>query len=478
MEQQKQAALNTIDAVSDAICTMSDAIWDAAELAFHEDKSVQIQIDALKELGFEDVRTNLCDIPTAFSARWGSGKPVIGFLGEFDALPALSQKAGVAAKDPIVPGGSGHGCGHNLLGSGCVAAAYAVKEYLKATGKSGTVIYYGCPAEENGSGKAYMARDGVFDELDLALTWHPGEITKTWTDSSLANFGVKYRFKGVSAHASGAPHLGRSALDAVELMNVGVQFLREHVPTTVRMHYAITNSGGSAPNVVQSDAEVFYLLRAPSVKLVQEVYERVNDIARGAALMTGTKETIDFIKCASNTLPNWTLNRVMDTNLHAVPLPDLTEEELELAQAVFDSRETYYSPYDEILPRLTIEEQEWVNSQALQPMCQCVLPIYRDHRPAQASTDVGDASWATPTAMIRVATNPSNISNHTWQATAMGKSSIAHKNMLFAGKVMAAGAIDLINDPDTVAKARAEYETALGGKPFVSPLPKAVKPKL
>ena len=478
MDQAKAAALNQIDAISDLICHMSDAIWDAPELAFHEHQAVRIQMDTLKQLGFEAIRTQLCNIPTAFSARWGSGKPVIGFLGEFDALPNLSQQAGVSKKSPIVPDGSGHGCGHHLLGSGSIAAAYAVKEYLKATGKPGTVVYFGCPAEENGSGKAFMARDGIFDELDLALTWHPGNTTEVWSDSTLANFAVRYRFKGVSAHASGAPHLGRSALDAVELMNVGVQFLREHVPTTVRMHYAITDAGGNAPNVVQPNAEVYYLLRAPSVPLVQEVYERVNDIARGAALMTGTKETIEFVKCASNTLPNWTLNRVLGSNLHAVSLPELTQEELDLAQAFYDSKENSEDPYAEILPRLTVEEQEWVKSQKLYPMCQCVLPAFHDHRSSKGSSDVGDASWATPTAQIRVATNACNITNHTWQATAMGKSSIAHKGMLFAGKVLAASAIDLINDPDTVAKARAEYKQLLGGKPFVSPLPKDIKPRL
>ena len=478
MEQNKQAALNAIDTVSDTICDMSDAIWDTAELSFHEHKSVQIQQDVLKTLGFEDIRTGLCNIPTAFSARWGSGRPVIGFLGEFDALPNLSQKAGVAKKDPLIPEGSGHGCGHHLLGSGCVAAAYAVKEYLKVTGKSGTIVYFGCPAEENGSAKAFLARDGAFDELDLSLTWHPGNTTMLWSDSPLANFGVKYRFRGVSAHASGAPHLGRSALDAVELMNVGVQFLREHVPTTVRMHYAITNAGGTAPNVVQDNAEVFYLMRAPSVTLVQEVYERVNDIARGAALMTGTKEEIQFVKATSNTLPNWTLNEVLSSNLHPIPLPELTQEELDFAQTFCDSQESQEDPYADILSRLTREEQAWLKSQTLTPMCQCVLPDFHDHRSSNASTDVGDASWATPTAQFRVSTFAANSTNHTWQATAQGKSSIAHKHMLFAGKVLAGAAIDLLNDPDTVAKARAEYEQQLGGKPFVSPLPKDAVPHL
>lgn len=474
MDQQKLTALNQIDSVSGLICDMSDAIWDAAELAYQETKSVQVQIDTLKALGFEDIRTQLCNIPTAFSARWGSGRPIIGFLGEFDALSALSQKAGVLERDPVLPGASGHGCGHNLLGSGSIAAAYAVKEYLKATGMSGTVVYFGCPAEESGSAKAFMARDGAFDELDAALSWHPAGTNALWSDGSLANFAVKYRFTGVSAHAATSPHQGRSALDAVELMNVGVQFLREHVPTSVRMHYAITDAGGIAPNVVQPKAEVSYLLRAPTVAMVQEVYARVNDIARGAALMTGTTEEIQLVKCASNTIPNATLNQILQRNLESIPLPELTQEELDFAQAVYDSVENKVDPYANIMPRLTREEQDWLQKQTLSPMCRCIIPAYHDHIPFGGSTDVGDASWATPTAQVRIATWSCNTPGHSWQATAQGKGSIAHKHMLYAGKVLAGAAIDLLNDPQAVANAREDYNQQLDYKPFVSPLPKDI----
>ena len=275
MDAQKSAAISAIDTAAERICQVSDAIWDVPELGFQEFQSAKLQCELLAELGFT-VETNLGNIPTAFSGRWGSGKPVIGILGEYDALSGLSQKAGATQLDPIVPGGDGHGCGHNLLGGGSIAAAHAVKEYLRATGKAGTVIYYGCPAEESGSAKAFMARDGIFNELDAAFGWHPGTFNKVGNNSSLANYAVRYRFAGRSAHAAAAPHLGRSALDAVELMNMGVQFLREHVPSSVRIHYAITNTGGESPNVVQANAEVYYMIRGEKASTVQAVYERVN----------------------------------------------------------------------------------------------------------------------------------------------------------------------------------------------------------
>ena len=297
MDMQKAAAIAAVDTVAEKICRMSDGIWEVPELGFQEFQSAKLQCDLLGELGFS-VETGLGNIPTAFSGRWGSGKPVIGILGEFDALAGLSQKAGSPVQEPVVPGGNGHGCGHNLLGGGSIAAAYAVKEYLRATGKSGTVIYYGCPAEEGGSAKAFMARDGVFDELDAAFGWHPGTCNQVGCDSSTANYVVRYRFKGRSAHAAGAPHMGRSALDAVELMNVGIQFLREHVPTSVRIHYAITDTGGVSPNVVQADAEVLYMIRAPKISTVREVCERVDKVARGAAMMTETQVRLDNSKPA------------------------------------------------------------------------------------------------------------------------------------------------------------------------------------
>ena len=477
MDNQKLTALHTIDTVSDVICNMSDAIWDVPELAYHETRSAQLQLDALKALGFEDIRTNLADIPTAFSARWGSGKPVIGILGEFDALASLSQKANCPVRTPVEEGGNGHGCGHNLLGAGSMAAAYAVMEYLKATGKPGTVIYYGCPGEEGGSGKSFMARDGVFDELDAALSWHPSVANNLWTGSK-ANFAVKYSFKGLSAHASAAPHLGRSALDAVELMNVGVQFLREHVPTEVRMHYAITDAGGVSPNVVQPRAEVLYSLRADSIALVQEVYQRVNDIAHGAALMTGTEVNIQFIKSSANLLPNWTLNKILHDNMEEVPLPALTQEDMDFAQTIYDGLERKTNPYASNLPHLNAEQTAWLRRQPQAPIAHCVIPYHTVQVRSKGSTDVGDVSWVVPTAQLRAATWAVSTPAHSWQATAQGKSPQAHKYTLYAGKVLAGAAIDLINDPDTVANAKVELEELRDHKPFVSPIPKDVKPPI
>lgn len=477
MDQQKRTAQDAINEIAGLICEMSDAIWGTPELAYHETRSAQLQLDALKALGFDDIRTNLVNIPTAFSARWGSGKPVIGILGEFDALSGLSQKANCAVREPITENGDGHGCGHNLLGAGSMAAAYAVKEYLKASGKPGTVIYYGCPGEEGGSAKSFMTRDGVFDELDAALCWHPAASNSTWTGSK-ANFSVRYSFKGVSSHASAAPHLGRSALDAVELMNVGVQFLREHVPTDVRMHYAITDAGGVSPNVVQPKAEVLYVLRADSIAMVQEIYERVNNIARGAALMTGTEVNIRFIKSAANLLTNWTLNRVLHENMEKTPLPELTQEDMDFAQSIYDTLEVKTDPYASNMPHLNAEQAAWLRQQPKAPVAHCVIPYHTVPVPSKGSTDVGDVSWVVPTAQIRAATWATATPAHSWQATAQGKSAQAHKYTLYAAKVLAGTAIDLINDPEIMAKAKEEHDESLGHKPFVSPIPKDVKPPI
>ena len=312
----------------------ADEIWGYAETAFREHKSMEAQIRLLEEEGFKVTR-NVGDVETAFCGEWGSGKPVIAFLGEFDALAGLSQKAGVCQKDPEVPGANGHGCGHNLLGVASIAAAAALKKVMAEQGLKGTVRYYGCPGEEGGSGKAFMAREGVFDDVDAALTWHPANCCYTAGDSSLANSQIYYRFRGVSSHAAAAPHLGRSALDAVELMNIGVQFLREHVIQEARMHYAITDAGGVSPNVVQPYAEVLYLLRAPKSGQVKDIVERVDRIAQGAALMTDTVMEKDFVKSCANIVNNETLERDLQVSpcmvvacfafLHHIPTAELRE---------------------------------------------------------------------------------------------------------------------------------------------------------
>lgn len=475
MDERKLNALSAIEQVSDEICDLSDAIWDVPETAFLETTATQLQCEALEKLGFQ-VEKNLAGISTAFSGRWGSGKPVIGILGEFDALAGLSQKANATVKEPIVAGGNGHGCGHNLIGGGAIAAAYGVKEYLKSTGKSGTVIYFGCPGEEGGSGKAFMARDGVFDELDFALTWHPMDYNCAWYESTLANFQVNYKFTGVSSHAAATPHLGRSALDAVELMNVGVQFLREHVIPDVRIHYAITNSGGFSPNVVQPKAEVLYLIRAPKTPDVQETYERVNDIARGAALMTGTKVEIEFIKACSNFVMNNVLADGIQANMENIGCPELTEEELAFAKEIRASLEKQSNPIDAIAGKLRPDEAAWVREQPFEPVANFVIPRIYKENVLPGSTDVGDVSWVCPTGQVVTSAWPAGTPAHSWQAVSVGKSSMAHKFMLYAAKVIAGTAIDMVEQPEKLEKAKAELDERLGHKPFVSPIPKDVKP--
>lgn len=409
-------------------------------------------------MGFS-VHKGLAGMDTAFSGTWGSGHPIIGFMGEFDALSGLSQVAGTGEQKPIVAGAPGHGCGHNMLGAGALAAAYATKCYLQKTGKSGTVIYYGCPAEEGGSGKTFMTRAGVFNSLDCAFYWHPGGSFRVNHQTTLANFAVDYHFTGISAHASSAPHLGRSALDGVELMNLGVQFLREHIPGDCRIHYAITDAGGCSPGVVQASATVTYMIRAPKVSQVREIYERVNDIARGAALMTGTEVEIRFCKACSEQRINRIMNEVLQKNLEAVPLPELTETDVTLMNTI----------------RAGLPDLKPIPEGQL-PVSYQVMPLVRTWGLLHASGDLGDVSYRCPVGEISAATWLRGTRAHSWEAVAQGKSAWAHKCLLFAGKVLAGAAIDLINDPETLARMKKEHQDTLPEEGYVCPIPPDVKP--
>lgn len=430
----------------------ADYIWDNAETAFTEYKSAAWLCDVLRKEGFA-VEENLAGIRTAFSGRFGSGKPVIGILGEFDALSGLSQVAGVA--EQISAGGeAGHGCGHNLLGTGSLGAAIGVKAWLEATGNPGTVIYFGCPGEEGGSGKAFMARDGVFDELDAAITWHPADNNKALNKRWLGNYQVLYKFDGKASHAGGSPDKGRSALDAVELMNIGVQFLREHIPTSCRIHYAITDTGGFSPNVVQPHAEVLYLMRGVSNAIVADLYERVNDIAKGAALMTGTTESHQFIKACSNVIPNDTIQRMLYAKMEQLPIPPITDEELAFAREM---------------------SQVVSNGHPERPLMDDLLP-YEPETQGFSSTDVGDVSWVCPTAQIFTACKAINTPGHSWQETAQGKSSRAKKMTLYAAKVLALGAVELMENAELLAAAKAEHAKRVGPEGYIPPIPKDVKP--
>ncbi len=448
----------------------ADEIWGYAETAFREHRSMEAQIRLLEEEGFKVTR-NVGDVETAFCGEWGSGKPVIAFLGEFDALAGLSQKAGVACKDPVEAGANGHGCGHNLLGIASIAAAAALKKIMADEGLKGTVRYYGCPGEEGGSGKAFMAREGVFDDVDAALTWHPANCNYTAGDSSLANTQIYYRFRGVSAHAAAAPHLGRSALDAVELMNVGVQFLREHTTPDCRIHYAITDAGGISPNVVQAKASVLYMVRANKVADTVKLQKRVDDIAKGAALMTGTTFERVFIDGTAELVPNFTIEKALYRNLSEIGVPAYDPEDYELAAAL---KATYNGNELKGFKAAGVDQEYMkivteLTENGTKPVNDFLPPLFSSTAFTPGSTDVGDVSWLTPTSQISTACWPAAVPGHSWQIVACGKSGLAHKGMLYAAKVLAATAVDLLTDEKLLEEAKAEFrERTEGG--YVCPI--------
>ena len=473
----KQLVWKEIDNKAAEILEASDAIWECAETAFLETGSAKIICDILKKEGF-DVEEGIAGIATAFKGTFGSGAPVIGFLGEYDALSGLDQEPGLAEKKQVHAGAPGHGCGHNMLGTAALASAIGVKKYLEETGKSGTVVYLGCPGEEGGSGKAFMAKEGAFSNLDAAITWHPGDMTRPCTGSSLANYQVAYKFYGTSAHAGGAPHLGRSALDALELMNMGVQFLREHVIPEARIHYAITNTGGYSPNVVQPYAEVLYLIRAPKNRQVEEIYQRVNRIAEGAAHMTETRVEIDFVKGCSNLISNRVIAKKLWENLNELGAPEYTEEEMAFAKAIHESvGDACYESIEKHTKTLKRDVKKEIMEHKGEAMYRFVLPFEENGEMSFGSTDVGDVSWNCPTAQAYVATWAAGTPGHSWQIVSQGKSGLAHKGLIYAAKAMAGAAIDLYEDPALIAEAKAEMEETLDGDTYLCPIPDGCRPR-
>ena len=441
---------------------VSDKIWEYAELSLKEYKSADLYCEVLKKEGFQ-VEYPFAGIETAFKGTFGSGKPVIGILAEYDALSGLSQEAGVASRKELIPNGSGHGCGHNLLGAGSLAAAFAVKKYLENNPGKGTVHFYGCPGEEGGASKAFMARDGVWKELDIALTWHPSDVNQVGSGTCNSCIQTEYHFKGIASHAAGDPELGRSALDAVELMNLGVQFLREHMPDTARIHYAITDAGGVSPNVVQPHAKVLYMVRSILAKDALLLQERVDKIAQGAAMMTETKVESVFIDGCSNTVPNRILEELCDAKFNEIGVPSFTEEEMAFAKELVDSYEMandalpgmYLNDYPE-LEELVKEHSE----NGTKPLNDFYIPYRYSNKPMMGSTDVGDVSWLVPTMQFYTACVPSKAPGHSWQNVSCGKTSIAHKGMLHAGKIMTLMAIDLYENPELIEKAWNEFRQA------------------
>ena len=426
---------------------ISDQIWEFAETRYQEFRSRALQADFLEQEGFTVTR-NLGGIATAFSASFGSGHPVIGLLGEFDALPRMNQAADVPEKQAERPGAAGHGCGHNLLGTGAMEAACLIRDWLLQTRSEGTVIYFGCPAEEGGAGKAFLTRSGCFHGLDFALAWHPGSKTGLIKEA-LANIRVIFDFTGKSAHAAAHPELGRSALDACELMNVGVNYLREHVKSDARMHYAYLNDGGDAPNIVPAAATLLYALRAPESAYVAELYERVGDVAKGAALMTGTKVSYRTVSAYADLLSIPAMEKVMMEAMQEAEKPEYTEEDYAYA-AQFAADENSPSIDTDILPA--------------------------DQTINLGSTDVGDVSWQVPTGLIGVATEATGCALHTWQIVAQGKSPLAHKGMHYAARILFAAAKKLYESPERCALIQDDYQNVIGHRTYQSMLPDSVKP--
>lgn len=432
----KQDVMAYLDQRSEGFSELAMSIWDYAELGYLEVQSSALLKKTLAEAGFA-VESNIAGIPTAFVASYGQGKPVVGILAEFDALPGISQSA-MPTRSIREEKQSGHACGHHLFGVGSTAAAIAVKQWLERSGRPGTIKLYGTPAEEGGSGKVYMVREGAFKDVDTVLHWHPGDRNVANPETSLANKSARVRFYGQSSHAAAAPERGRSALDGVEAMNYMVNMLREHVPSSSRIHYVIT-SGGAAPNVVPDFAEVYYYVRHPDAETLKGIWDRVMQTADAAALGTGTQVRVETMHGNHSLLPNETLAKVMHANLSRVGGYAMNQAEIQFAK-------TIQSSFSDRKSLLGLEQQ--------------VLPLQFEH--GNGSTDVGDVSWTVPTAGMSSATWVPGTSAHSWQAIAAGGTSIGAKGMLVAAKTLALTAMDVINRPQLSATALDEFNDRRG----------------
>ena len=445
---------------------LSDRVWATPETCYMETQSAAAHREMLEAQGFR-VTDEVAGIPTAMIGEAGEGGPVIAFLGEYDALAGLSQKAGVTSQDPLVAGGNGHGCGHNLLGSGSLLAAAAVKDWLERTGTPGRVRYYGCPAEEGGAAKAFMVRSGAFDDVDIAISWHPSNFAGVQRETSLANCRIDFEFFGRAAHAAAVPELGRSALDAVELMNVGINYMREHMPSDYRIHYAILDAGGISPNVVQAYAKVRYVVRATELGGLLALIERVKKVAEGAALMTETRMQSTILSGVSNVIVNTPLMDAMQGIWEGLGAPGFDADDIRFA--------------NEIRATLTAGDiaASWAQERLEErdiPLADFILPAHGEVRQMGGSTDVGDVSWVVPTVQAYGPTLAVGTQLHTWQVVAQGKSPLAYKGMVAAAKVMAATGVAALSRPELREAAWADLRRRRKGQDYTSPIPAEAEP--
>jgi aminobenzoyl-glutamate utilization protein B len=458
--------------IKELLIDVSNKIWEFAELGLEEYKSAKLLVEVLKDHEFS-VQEGVADMPTAFVATYGKGKPVIAILGEYDALPGLSQEASPERK-VLKQDAPGHGCGHNLLGVGSLGGVLAVKNAIDAGEAKGTIRYYGCPAEETFNSKGYMiAPGGLFEDVDISMTWHPGFITSLNEMSALAMNSVVFKYYGRTAHAAADPQNGRSALDAVELMNIGVNYLREHVIRDARLHYVITK-GGVAPNVVPAEAEVWYYIRAPERHQVDELYERVIKIAEGAALMTETRLEIEFLSGMYNTRYSETVGEVIRDKMKRIRAPQFDKEDIEFA---LELKKSIPKNAMEGFKRFIPPEMKDIAEKVLnEPINNIVLPSLGKGKVMPGSTDVADVSWYTPLAEFSATCSIMGSPGHSWQNVATSGMSIGHKGMLMAAKVLALSAIEFMNNPELVEKARKEFNEQVKDKRYKTPFPEGLKP--
>ena len=468
----KSDAWNWIIDNEKRIIEASTKIWELAELGLLEEKSSKYLAGILEEHGFT-VEMGVADMPTAFVATYGEGNPTIGFMGEYDALPGLSQKP-VPYQEPVEEGAPGHGCGHNIHGVTGVMAAIATKTVMERNGLKGTLKFFGTPAEETYSGKVFMVRAGCFDGVDAVLSHHPGHFNVAGLGSTLAMNSAKFHFYGTTAHAAATPYVGRSALDAVELMNIGVNFMREHVIQEARVHYVIED-GGMQPNVVPDYARTWYYIRAPEREQVNHIYDWVLKIAEGAALMTQTKLKVEFIEGLSNELPSKGLSELVIANMREIGAPEYSDEEMKFAREMAKT----------VTKEAKSEQLRASKRPGWEKLVEDNVHIDREiHDPWDigivwpGSTDTSDVSWITPTMEFSTATATLEAAGHDWQWTACMGMSIGHKSLIFATKVMAGSVIELITKPEVLQKIKDEHAESMTGRKYICPIPNDVKPPL
>ena len=470
---QKKLAVDWIEENKELIVDVHQKIWEWAEVGLQELKSGKLMADILEENGFE-VERGVAGMPSAFVATYGSGRPAIGMMGELDALPSISNKA-VPYREPLVEGGPGHGCGHNSYAATALGASLAAKEVMEKEKLPGTIRCFGCPAEETLVGKVYMVRDGCFDGLDACLGHHPGSMNTAGLRSGNAMNSVKFEFFGKASHAAGSPEQGISAMDAVELMNIGVNYMREHIVQEARVHYVVEN-GGVQPNVVPPYARSWYYVRAPRRDLVEKYYQRLLKMADGADQMAETTHKVEFLTGVHNGVPNRPLAEAVVSNMREIGAPTYTDEELEFAAKLAESvsheeKMTRLRKLAEILPgALELEDVDLDTN--------IYDPFGEEIKGGGGSSDVADVAWNCPTQQFSTAYFIVGAPGHSWQHVAVGGMSIGHKSTVFASKVMATTVLDLLTKPDLLKKVREDWEERMEGFTYKSPLPPDLKPPL